>query len=92
MHCGMDFFVFCNNSYVNVLRDIHSVYTMALHSCYITDCEIVYFLVLRRPVPICANSKLHTDTGTSKPRHYPRLYKKKYSSLGVATWLYIQMA
>ena len=25
MHCGMDFFVFCNNSYVTVLRDIDSI-------------------------------------------------------------------
>ena len=32
------------------------------------------------------NSKLHADTGTSKLRHYPRLYNKKYSSLVVATW------
>ena len=32
------------------------------------------------------NSKLHADTGTSKPRHYLRLYNKKYFSLGVATW------
>ena len=32
------------------------------------------------------NSKLHAETGTSKPRHYPRLYKKKYSNIGVATW------
>ena len=53
--CGMDFFEFCNNSYVNILRDIHSIPRLCILVIIITDCEIVYLLVLRCPVLISAS-------------------------------------
>ena len=60
MHCGMDFFVFYSNFYVNVLRDIHSIPNL----CILVIAQIVKLCTFGSEMPSTDLLKIQIYTQT----------------------------